>query len=147
MGTRPRAPRARKQLRFGDRDLRVLGRRSRSRSPPRNPGGAATAVPHPAVPRAATPRKPTQTRHAATHQDAEQSAHKSPRPWPCINKVYMFPPEKPLPIHGYHGWETEYQACKAFDRPPRNYLSDKPIYPWLPRSQPEIKVSFKLGFQ
>ncbi len=61
--------------------------------------------------------------------------------------MYLFPPDKPTPIQGYHGWNTEFEACQAFDRPPRKYLSDKPIYPWLPRPEPEIKVSFKLGFK
>ena len=140
-------PRARKRLRFTGNKVAVLARRSRSRSPPRRPRDVGTAVPPQAVPRAAGTRTATPPPHAPTHQDTKQSPHKSPRAWPCINKVYMFPPEKPMPIHGYHGWETEYQACKAFDRPPRNYLSDKPIYPWLPRSQPQFKVSFKLGFQ
>lgn len=61
--------------------------------------------------------------------------------------MYLFPPEKPIPIQGYHGWNTELQACDAFDRPPRKFLTDTPIYPWLPVSNPEIKVSFKLGFK
>ena len=41
-------------------------------------------------------------------------------------------------------WETEYQACAAFDRPPREDLSRPPHYPWMPTT---FKVSFKLGFQ
>ena len=44
-------------------------------------------------------------------------------------------------------WQTEYEACRAFDRPPRYNLTDTPIYPWMPKPKPEFRVSFKLGFQ
>lgn len=44
-------------------------------------------------------------------------------------------------------WQTEYEACKAFDRPPRYSLKDPPFYPWMPKPKPEFRVSFKLGFQ
>nr|UHS18295.1 MAG: hypothetical protein [Alphatorquevirus sp.] len=54
----------------------------------------------------------------------------------------MFAPEKRTPTKG--DWETEYQACKAFDRPPRTDLSRPPCYPWMP---PTFNVSFKLNFK
>lgn len=44
-------------------------------------------------------------------------------------------------------WETEYQCCKAFNRPPRTNLKDTPFYPWMPKPKPQFRVSFKLGFQ
>lgn len=44
-------------------------------------------------------------------------------------------------------WETEYQACRAFDRPPRSKLSDTPFYPWMPKVPQQFRVTFKLGFQ
>ncbi len=57
---------------------------------------------------------------------------------------YLFPERLPKP-YTPQDWETEYQCCKAWDRPPRNNLSDAPFYPWMPRDQ--YRVTFKLGFQ
>ena len=107
-----RLPKAKKRLKFRNDHLAVLTKKSHSKSPPRSPRGVTTTAPPPAVPRTATNQKATPTHHTPTHQNTKQPTHKSPRPWPYINKVYMFPPEKPMPIHRYHGWETEFQACK-----------------------------------
>lgn len=52
---------------------------------------------------------------------------------------------KPAPTSG--DWETEYQACKFWDRPPRKFLTDTPFYPWMPPAPPKFSVSFKLGFK
>lgn len=60
--------------------------------------------------------------------------------------MYLFPDRAPKPAPSKGDWETEYQACKAFDRPPRSILSDNPFYPWMPKQAPSFKVSFKLGF-
>lgn len=55
----------------------------------------------------------------------------------------MFPTfKKRTPTKG--DWETEYQACAAFNRPPRSDLSRPPHYPYFPTS---CKVSFRLGFK
>jgi len=43
-------------------------------------------------------------------------------------------------------WQTEYESCRAFDRPPRTNLKDNPFYPWMPKPHP-FRVTFKLGFQ
>ena len=128
-----RRPHAKRRLDFRGDKRAVLARRDRSRSP-RSPG---TSVPPQAVQATAKVRKADPVPHATTRQNPNKSPHESPCPWPSINKVYMFHTVKLLPIPGYHESETEFQPCKAFDRPPRNYLSDKPIYPWLPHCQPE----------
>lgn len=60
------------------------------------------------------------------------------------SKQWLFPERLPKP-YTTGDWETEYQACKAWDRPARNNLSDLPFYPWMPKQQ--YSVSFKLGFQ
>lgn len=44
-------------------------------------------------------------------------------------------------------WQCEYEACKVWDRPPRNKLTDKPYYPWMPPPKPKFSVTFKLGFK
>lgn len=57
----------------------------------------------------------------------------------------MFPERAPKPAPTRGDWETEYAACKAFDRPARSHLSDTPFYPWLPNQR--FTVTFKLGFK
>lgn len=59
----------------------------------------------------------------------------------------MFPPDTPKPIQGAQAWQDELQTAAIWDRPPRQYHTDTPIYPWVPRPNPEIRVSFKLGWQ
>lgn len=60
----------------------------------------------------------------------------------------MFEPKGPKPIQGYHDWYEEFQACKAWDRPPRKFHTDVPFYPWAPKPPADqIRVTFKLGFQ
>lgn len=41
-------------------------------------------------------------------------------------------------------WKEEYEACRVWDRPPRNDLTKPPFYPWMP---PTHHVSFKLSFK
>lgn len=38
----------------------------------------------------------------------------------------------------------ELELCKAFKRPPRTYVDDKPYYPWL---VPEPVVNFQLNYK
>lgn len=59
----------------------------------------------------------------------------------------MFAPQGPLKIQGKQAWEDELCTAAIWDRPPRTYHTDTPLYPWVPRSNPEIKVSFRLGFK
>ncbi len=54
---------------------------------------------------------------------------------PAINKVFLFPPEKPTPIQGYHGWNTEFEACQAFHRPPQKVPHRHTYLPLAPRPQ------------
>lgn len=58
----------------------------------------------------------------------------------------MFPERAPKPSPTPGDWQTEYEACRHWDRPPRKYLSDSPYYPWMPKN-PCFSVSFKLGFK
>lgn len=58
----------------------------------------------------------------------------------------MFPERAPKPSPTKGDWQTEYEACRYWDRPPRKYLTDNPYYPWLPPA-PKFSVSFKLGFK
>ena len=57
----------------------------------------------------------------------------------------MFPERGPKRAPTSADWATEYEACKTWDRPPRQYLTDTPFYPWMPNNN--FKVSFKLGFK
>lgn len=41
----------------------------------------------------------------------------------------MFPERAPKPSPTPGDWQTEYEACRHWDRPPRKYLSDSPYYP------------------
>ncbi len=41
-------------------------------------------------------------------------------------------------------YETELQLCKWMKRPPRQFINDKPFYPWL---VPEPIVNFDLNFK
>lgn len=59
----------------------------------------------------------------------------------------MFPERGPKPAPSTGDWETEYMACKFWDRPPRKYLTDTPFYPWMPPAPPKFSVSFKLGYK
>lgn len=59
----------------------------------------------------------------------------------------MFPEMAPKPAPSPGDWATEYLCAKIFDRPPRSVLTDTPFYPWLPKSTPDFRVSFKLGFK
>lgn len=59
----------------------------------------------------------------------------------------MFPPDTPRPINTPEAWRDEYETCRAWDRPPRKFLTDTPFYPWMPRDPPQCRVSFKLGFK
>ena len=59
----------------------------------------------------------------------------------------MFEPEGPKPIQGYNDWLEEYTCCKHWDRPPRILHTDIPFYPWAPKSQDQVRVTFKLNFQ
>lgn len=54
----------------------------------------------------------------------------------------MFPPMTSTPSS--RDWKEEYEACKVWDRPPRNDLRRPPFYPWMP---PTHNVSFKLSFK
>lgn len=56
--------------------------------------------------------------------------------------MYLFPPKTSTPTKG--DWQTEYEACKAFDRPPRNDLKKPPFYPWMP---PTFNVKFSLNYK
>lgn len=56
----------------------------------------------------------------------------------------MFPERAPKPPPTKEDWETEYTACKFWDRPPRSHLSDTPYYPWVPNN---YSVTFKLNFK
>lgn len=60
----------------------------------------------------------------------------------------MFPPAQgPLKIQGREAWEDEMITARIWDRPCKTYHTDTPIYPWVPRTFPDIKVSFKLGYK
>lgn len=61
-----------------------------------------------------------------------------------MNKVFLFPERAPKPAPTSGDWATELEACRAWDRPMRNNLSDTPFYPWMPTN---FRVSFKLGFK
>nr|UHS18428.1 MAG: hypothetical protein [Alphatorquevirus sp.] len=117
------------------------GNRDRSRSPRRRDANG---------PAAAQPAAPRTKKTGEGDQQHLQTAHKDPatppRPhYPLVGgPKYLFPERLPKP-YTTQDWETEYQCCKAWDRPPRNNLSDPPFYPWMPRDQ--YRVTFKLGFQ
>lgn len=56
----------------------------------------------------------------------------------------MFPERAPKPTPSRGDWETEYAACRAFDRPPRSNLRSTPYYPGVPTPwQVKFSLSFK----
>lgn len=56
----------------------------------------------------------------------------------------MFPERAPKPTPSRGDWETEYAACRAFDRPPRSDLRSTPYYPGVPTPwQVKFSLSFK----
>lgn len=59
----------------------------------------------------------------------------------------MFDPAGPKKINGYEAWKDEFETCHYWGRPPRNYFTDMPFYPDVPKVPDQIRVSFKLGFQ
>lgn len=61
-----------------------------------------------------------------------------------MNRVYLFPDSAPRPVPSRGDWETEYAACKAFDRPARTNLNSMPYYPGVPTPW---QVKFSLKFQ
>lgn len=45
-------------------------------------------------------------------------------------------------------YETELWLAKLFNRPPCQYIKDKPFYPYVPTNpnKPELMVNFDLNF-
>ncbi len=117
-----RRRRCRKRLRFTGQKTPVLVRREPDAEPllGGGPGGDDEGAPPAKAPRAASTPVPTPAVRAPTRQDPGESPRKPPIILPAINKVFLFPPNKPTPIQGYHGWNTEFEACQAFDRPPES---------------------------
>ncbi len=66
----------------------------------------------------------------------------------CVKKCYIFePPQKNRRLTPQE-FEDDLYIAKWLKRPPRNYLLDKPFYPWLvpePLANQPI-VNFKLNF-
>lgn len=59
----------------------------------------------------------------------------------------MFEPLGPRPIRGRQAWADEYHTAAVWGRPVRNFHTDTPFYPDVPKPPPEFKVSFKLGWK
>lgn len=55
------------------------------------------------------------------------------------------PPETPNRRFTPEEYELELMLAKAFCRPPRSYIKDKPFYPYV-ITDPKYKVNFDLNY-